>query len=174
MHIEPLPNDRTTVRRFVEELWVPYHRALETAVDAHGLADDADVVAKAVEFQLGRVESPNHRTWVAVDGKTEDTAALAVETTDLAGFVAASLDASPSVFDRPDRLEIDDLFVRERYRGTGLSRELVRRAVEHARETGCAELALDVHLDYERAVEFYERLGFEPHRRRMLLDVDER
>jgi ribosomal protein S18 acetylase RimI-like enzyme len=34
------------------------------------------------------------------------------------------------------------------------------------------ELTLDVAIDNERAVAFYEKLGFTTYRRRMLVDVD--
>lgn len=171
MEIRRLPADEDAVRRYVEELWLPYHRDLEATVEAHALADGVDVVAEEVEFRLDRLEAENYRTWVAVEGSGTDPD-LAADG-DLAGFVATDVDESPSVFDRPDRLVVGDIFVREPHRGTGLARDLVARAAERARAVGCDELSLDVDVDNERAVAFYEKLGFEPYRRQLTVPVDE-
>jgi ribosomal protein S18 acetylase RimI-like enzyme len=177
MEIRPLPAEEAAVRRFVEELWLPYHRALEAIVDAHGLADDADLLDAEVEFRLDRLGAASHRAWVAVDGtddeRSQADAELAALDGSFAGFVATDVDESPPVFDRPDRLVVGDVYVREPYRGTGLARDLIDVAAERAREVGCAELALDVDADNERAIAFYEKLGFETRRRRMRAAVDE-
>jgi len=77
------------------------------------------------------------------------------------------------VFDRPDRLLVGDFYVRERHRGDGLARELLDRAVRRAREVGCPELTLDVDVDNERALGFYEKVGFEPYRHKMAAPTDE-
>uniref|UniRef100_UPI003CF27A03 GNAT family N-acetyltransferase n=1 Tax=Ligilactobacillus animalis TaxID=1605 RepID=UPI003CF27A03 len=54
----------------------------------------------------------------------------------------------------------------------GLADRFIDRAVADARERGCGELALDVDVDNKRAIAFYEKRGFENHRRHMTLDVD--
>ena len=177
MDIRPLPPEEAAVRRYVEELWLPYHRELETIVDHHRLSEDVDVVEEEVEFRRSRLEDDAYETWVAVDeassrgvGETDD---LAESDGDLAGFVTTEVDAAPPVFDRPDALHVGDLFVHEPYRGTGLARELVERATGRARVEGCAALTLAVDVENERAVAFYERLGFEIYRRSMLVPVDD-
>jgi ribosomal protein S18 acetylase RimI-like enzyme len=76
------------------------------------------------------------------------------------------------VFDRPDRLVIGDVYVLERYRGTGLARELVDRAGRRARESGCAEVRLEADVDNDRALAFYEKLGFETVRYTMSVSVE--
>jgi GNAT superfamily N-acetyltransferase len=53
---------------------------------------------------------------------------------------------------------IEDLFVDERARGTGLGRALMAAAARLAVERGAARLELSV-LDWNPAREFYERLG---------------
>jgi GNAT superfamily N-acetyltransferase len=177
LEIHRLTADEDAVRRYVEELWLPYHRELETTVDAHALADDIDVVAEEVEFRLDRLESESHRAWVAVDAEETERSngerVLADGDGGLSGFVTTDVDEAPTVFDRPDRLIVGDIFVREPYRGTGLAQDLIDRAAERARETGCEKLALDVDVDNERAVAFYDTLGFEPYRREMTVSVDE-
>jgi len=185
-HLRRLPAQEAPVRRFVRQLWLPYHRELEATVDDHELADDVDLVAEEVPFRLDRLDTDGYRLWVAVEeethdgdgtsesdgsGDSHDAAPLASTDRDLLGFVATEIDRSPSVFDRPDRLVVGDIYVRDGYRGTGLGRDLVERAAERARETDCDELALDVDVDNDRAVAFYEKLGFEPSRHRMLAPV---
>ncbi|MFC6825207.1 GNAT family N-acetyltransferase [Halopelagius fulvigenes] len=171
MEIRRLPADEAAVRRYVEELWLPYHRHLEATVDAHALADDIDLVAEEAEFRLDLLETEHHRTWVAVEGTGERSkGGLDGE---LVGFVTADVDESPTVFDRPDRLVVGDIYVRGPYRGRGLAREFIDRVAERAREIGCSELALDVHVDNERALSAYEALGFRTERRQMTVGVDE-
>ena len=164
------------MRRYVEELWLPYHRELATTVADHGLADGVDIVAEELSFRLDRLASDGYRTWVAVDepadGGTGDDPLTDPEST-LAGFVSADVERSPSVFERPDRLVVGDIYVRAAFRSTGLAHRLVRRTARYARETGCGELALDVDADNERARSFYDSLGFETRRHRMAVSTDE-
>ncbi|MEF8790569.1 MAG: GNAT family N-acetyltransferase [Haloarculaceae archaeon] len=176
MELHPLPADRAAVRRYVEELWLPYHRDLEAVVDRHALATDVDLVVEEVEFRLDRLESAGYRAWVAVDRPTDTSGRdldIATSDDDLVGFVTTDVDEAPTVFDRPDRLVVGDIYVGEPYRGTGLARRLIDRAAERAREAGCSEVVLDVDVDNERAIGFYEGVGFETDRYRMSVAVDE-
>ncbi|RDI69910.1 GNAT family N-acetyltransferase [Halopelagius longus] len=172
MEIRRLPADEAAVRRYVEELWLPYHRHLEATVDAHALADDIDLVAEETEFRLDLLETESHRTWIAVDGTDSDGSRGGLDG-ELAGFVATDVDESPVVFDRPDRLVVGDIYVRGPYRGRGIARELLSRAAKRARETGCSELTLDVDADNEHARSVYETLGFETRRRQMTVAAEE-
>jgi GNAT superfamily N-acetyltransferase len=90
MHIRRVRNEEDAMRWFVEALWVPYLRDLETAVEAYVVADD-----------------------------------------------------------------------------------LVARAIQHAREDGAVELALDVAVDNERALAYYEKLGFDVGKYRMRAPLEE-
>lgn len=175
MDVCPLPADEAAVRRYVEELYIPYHQDLEATVERHALADDPDPIEEEIEFRLDRLEAENYRTWIAVDGlrseDLRDETALAHIDGEFAGFIATEIDRSPSVFDCPDRLLVSDLYVSESYRGSELAQDLVRHAVEQAREAGCGELILNVDIDNERAVAFYEKLGFATYRCQMLAGV---
>lgn len=170
MDIRRLPGDERAVRRYIEELWLPYNRELEGIVDGFSLAGDVDIVAEELDHRLGRHETESYRAWVAVDGSPGE-GDLAATNGDFVGFVTTDIDESPSVFDSPDRLVICDIYVAEPYRGTGLARELVERAERRARESGCPELKLEVDVENERAIAFYEGLGFEPSRHTMVASV---
>ena len=172
MKLHSLPAEERAVRRFVEERWLPYHRELAATVEGHGLADDVDLVAEEVEFRLDREGDGDRRTWVAVDAE-DGPVELADRDVELAGFVATDLDRSPSVFERPGRLVVADVFVRESFRRTGFGRDLLSRAAERARETGCSEVVLKVHVDNQHAIEFYESMGFETRWHSMAADVDD-
>lgn len=171
MELRPLPAEEAAVRRYVEDLWLPYHRELAATVDGHALADGVDLVAEEVAFRLDCLGSESYRAWVAVDGGETD-GPIAVADGDLVGFVTTDIESSPTVFDTPDRLVVGDLYVREPYRGTGLAADLLDRAARRARSAGCEELALDVDVGNDRALAFYEKYGFETVRRRMSVPIE--
>jgi GNAT superfamily N-acetyltransferase len=56
--------------------------------------------------------------------------------------------------------ELEDLYVRERARGSGLGRALVEAAVERALARGCGRIQLDTNEGNEAARALYESLGF--------------
>lgn len=177
MDLRPPPANEDAVLRFVEELWLPYHRELERTVDRHSLADNVDLVSEEAEHRLERLQTDTHRIWIAVDTSGDDESqsdqVLANTEADLVGFITTDSEEAPTVFDQPDQLVIGDIYVRPSHRGTGLSRDLIERAKTRAQEEGCSELALDVDLDNERAVAFYEKIGFEPYRLRMALKIED-
>jgi ribosomal protein S18 acetylase RimI-like enzyme len=140
-------------------------------VAGFSLADDVDLVSAAVDHRRDRHATADYRAWVAVDGP-HDATDLADADGEFVGFVTTDVAASPSVFDRPDRLVVGDLYVRDGYRGTGLARQLLDRAADRTRERGCPEMKPGVHVDNDRAVAFYETLGFEPVRHTMAVDVE--
>ena len=56
---------------------------------------------------------------------------------------------------------LEDIFVEDDARGTGLGRALMEAAFERARERGCARMELDVNEANPGALKLYESLGFE-------------
>lgn len=172
VHIRPLPADEDAAQRFAEELWLPYHRDLEAVVDSYGLVDDVPL-DEEVEFRLELLDSDTYRAWVVVEGGESVDTPLAEVEAEFVGFITTDVERAPPVFDQPDRLKIGDFYVREPYRGTGLARDLLDYAIEHAHEADCSELHLDVDADNERAIGFYEKVGFEPLRYEMTAPVEE-
>jgi ribosomal protein S18 acetylase RimI-like enzyme len=56
---------------------------------------------------------------------------------------------------------LEDIFVEEEARGSGVGRALVEAAFERARERGCARMVLDVNEANAGALRLYESMGFE-------------
>lgn len=160
------------MRRFVDELWLPYQRDLEAAVDARVLADEIDA-DDIVEFRTDYFDDPSNRIWVALDDLADPTGALADVDATFAGFLSTTLGTPPAKYDGPDRLSLGNFYVAPEYRGTGLADDLVARAVQHAREDGAEQLTLEVAADNDRALAYYEKLGFDVARYRMRVPLDE-
>ena len=85
-------------------------------------------------------------------------------------FLLAAADGPPqgvlqlrfrwSVWTSSDDAWIEDVFVSESARGSGLGRALVEAAIERARERGCRRIELDVDEANEPALALYRSLGF--------------
>jgi ribosomal protein S18 acetylase RimI-like enzyme len=56
---------------------------------------------------------------------------------------------------------VDELFLREQWRGQGLGARALELAVEGCRELGVAAVRLEVDVANPRAIALYRRLGFE-------------
>ena len=65
-----------------------------------------------------------------------------------------------SVWKSAEDCWLEDLYVREDARRSGLGRALVEAALERARERGCRRIELDVNEDNEAALALYAACGF--------------
>lgn len=172
MQIRRVRVDDAEIDRFVEECWIPYHEAVGEAVSDHSLVDDIDH-EDVVGHHRELIDSPSARLWVALDGIDDPPGSLSNVDATFAGFVRTSLKTSPPSFDWPPaRIHIHDLWVEDAYRGSGLADELVARVRRQARENGCERLDLTVGIENERALAYFEALGFEPQTYDMHVPVD--
>jgi ribosomal protein S18 acetylase RimI-like enzyme len=55
---------------------------------------------------------------------------------------------------------LEDVFVTDQARGTGLGKALTQAAIDRARERGCKRIELDVNEQNTRAIGLYTSLGF--------------
>jgi ribosomal protein S18 acetylase RimI-like enzyme len=85
---------------------------------------------------------------------------LAEEDGMLAGFAKVSSTTVPGRAE--PAAELRQLYVLERWQGTGVARTLIEWAFEEGRRRGAAALYLTVFTDNHRAKRFYERYGFKP------------
>ena len=65
-----------------------------------------------------------------------------------------------SVWTSTEDCWLEDLFVTEAARGTGVGRALIEAAFERARARGCKRIQLDVADDNSRAIDVYRAAGF--------------
>lgn len=65
-----------------------------------------------------------------------------------------------SVWTSADDCWLEDLYVRERARRSGLGRALVEASADRAGERGCRRIELDVNEDNESALALYRACGF--------------
>ncbi len=72
-----------------------------------------------------------------------------------------------SVWTEAEDCWLEDIYVRERTRGTGLGRALLGAACEHARNRGCRRVELDVNEDNDRATGLYRSVGLSAHSKGM-------
>jgi ribosomal protein S18 acetylase RimI-like enzyme len=172
MHIRRVRNEEDSMRRFVEELWLPYQRDLETSVDSHVMAEAINV-DEIVEFLADYLDAATKRLWVALDDVDDLTGPIADLDATFAGFLTTSLQTPPSKYATPDRLSLGNFYVDPAYRGTGLADDLVARGIQHAREDGAEEFSLNVAADNDRALAYYEKLGFNVARYEMRVPLDE-
>jgi len=66
-----------------------------------------------------------------------------------------------SIWTSVDDCCLEDLFVEDAARGSGLGRELVEAAVDRARRRGCARMELDADEANAPAVALYRSFGFD-------------
>lgn len=91
----------------------------------------------------------------------------------LSGFAALLIAHSSRlpVF-RPMRFVLlDNFFIREEFRGSGLAEDLFEAAKDWALSQGVSQMRLKTYHKNERATQFYERLGFRPISHDFSLDI---
>ena len=65
-----------------------------------------------------------------------------------------------SVWTGTEDAHLEDLYVEDAARGSGIGRQLVEAALHRARERGCARIELDANEANEPALELYRSVGF--------------
>lgn len=171
MQIRRVRNEADSWRRFVEELWLPYLRELGTETGSWEVPEDADV-DDIVDFRTDHFDAPEKRVWVALDDVEDPSGPLDELDATLAGFVGSTLRTPPAKFETTDKVHIGNFYVEPEYRGTGLADDLVARVVQQAREDGAVELSLEVDADNDRALAYYEKLGFDVEEYEMRVPLD--
>ena len=115
------------------------------------------------------------RSWWGKDEPTLEqiraTTAVLIDDPNTEYLLAAPGDGAPpfgvcqlryrmSVWTGADDCWLEDLYVEDAARGSGLGRALVNAAVERATARGCRRMELDVNEQNAAAIAFYESLGF--------------
>jgi ribosomal protein S18 acetylase RimI-like enzyme len=131
--------------------------------------------AKAEDIENVAALIAAFRSWWGKDEPTlekiREMAAVLIDDPNTEFLLAAPGDGAPpagvcqlryrlSVWTGADDCWLEDLYVDDAARGTGLGRALVEAAFEDARARGCRRMELDVNESNTEALAFYESLGF--------------
>lgn len=118
-----------------------------TNIREHGIEVDQMLASQHLDSELANVHGkygmPHGRMYVAMDDGNPAGCAAITKNDD-------------------EHCEIKRLYVRPEYRGQGVSRALLDRAVEDAREIGYKHMRLDTFPFMTNAVKLYEKYGFRP------------
>jgi len=129
------------------------------------LSDEEDVAVLIRELAeaIGVIGDVNPVSWYSTLRKMlaspEWTFMLAEEGKKKAGLLILLI--LPSLYYGGSYAAITELVVSKEHRGKGVGRRLVEEAKMLARSLDCAELDVSVEVDNEKAVGFYQKLGFE-------------
>jgi ribosomal protein S18 acetylase RimI-like enzyme len=111
------------------------------------------------------VDWPSDNAFIAgVERLIEDRGALyllGAPSEDAAPAAVAQLRFRYGIWWAAEDCLLEDLFVLESARGSGLGRALLELAVEQARDRGCRRIELDVNDHNEAALALYRSLGFD-------------
>jgi len=141
-----------------ETLW-ELKRGFERAL---GSGTGGDGKAARYEGKLDTGYREGYLDWVERCVAEERRAVQVVgEDQTLAGYVFVLPESLTYIW---DAAVVNEIFVRESHRGTGVADDLMEAALAIAREqeTPLERVVLDVDPDNERARAFYDRWGFEP------------
>lgn len=152
MHCRPYDSDRESAALW--ELKERFERELG--------ALDGGEKAKTYEEKLTEKYRKRYLDWVEWCTERDARCVTVAETADgLAGYVFVLPEELAMIW---DSAVLNELYVREPHRGTGLSDDLMEAAIECAREQDLPtdRITLDVDAGNERASGVYRRHGFEP------------
>lgn len=106
------------------------------------------------------------------DADTPEDSLLLIAETDAGspvGFTMATFATRPDFFHETSRGKIEDTWVREEYRRSGIGRLLVEEALAWVKQRGAGRVILQVAARNEAGQRFWRQMGFEP-----FMDVMER
>ncbi len=77
-----------------------------------------------------------------------------------AGYIKVNLSSAQSDIKDPESLELERIYVRQRFKGLGCGRVLMEEAFSIARNKDCSYIWLGVWEKNSAALAFYSRMGF--------------
>ena len=78
-----------------------------------------------------------------------------------AAYMKLNLPPAQSDLNDTESLELERIYVKAAYKGSGFGRFLIERAISFGREYGCTYVWLGVWEKNDKAIGFYKRMGFE-------------
>ena len=85
----------------------------------------------------------------------------------LVGYVAGCVRSQIYTYDTVLRCELENIYVNEDTRGSGVGKKLVAAFSEWCKEQGAQSMILDAYYQNEDAIKFYEACNFRPYTLRL-------
>ena len=134
----------------------------------HAIRDDLPaIVYMLAEDELGaqreRFETPLPQTYYNAFEAIEADPNQELVVAEVDGEVIGTLQLMflPSIsYEGGMRAQVESVRVTKNLRGQGIGAEMMKWAIEHARQRGCHLMQLTSHKSREAAHRFYEKLGF--------------
>lgn len=142
---------------FVDALWLPAVREL-AAYRPHTLRPD--VRSDGLEYYRDRLEDAETVTYLV---RRDDR---------LVGYATAERRTPPPIYEQEPWCHLDELFVVEPARRSGVASELLDHVESWARSRGCTHLRLNVDATNLAARDLYDATGFETVRHAMCKPLD--
>ena len=79
----------------------------------------------------------------------------------LVAYMKINRPPAQSDLNDPESLELERIYVKSGYKGSGYGRYLIEKAIAMAQEQGCRYVWLGVWEKNEKAIKFYRRMGFD-------------
>lgn len=79
------------------------------------------------------------------------------------GYLVAKVDKVEQNYRPVERTELENMLVLEAYRSKGVGKKLVSAFLQWSKEQGAQRVFVKAYSPNERAIKFYEKLGFKPH-----------
>jgi len=103
---------------------------------------------------------------------SEDSFVILAEAVEEIGFISATIEESPPVFSRGDRLKINEIYVTPEYRRQGVASKLISKIRRLTEYKDVETIELNVNIRNESAQELYQNLGFKTEKKRMIKWID--
>lgn len=123
------------------------------------LADDD--LGQARETENGTLSSVYTEAFNAIEREPNNEVIVAEDNRGLVGTMQLTYIANLT-FKGATRCQIEGVRIAARARGEGLGERMFRWAADRARENGCRIVQLTSNKARDRALAFYEKLGYEP------------
>lgn len=126
----------------------------------NAITEDYEKLMKLYNLFVGsdRYSKHNNDAFLRVLKNPNNFLFVAEENGLLIGFASFSI---RDVIRYPKKIaELDELFVLENFRKSGVGKQLIIKAEEKARKLDCYRMFIESHYDHKTAHQFYEALGY--------------
>ncbi|MCC7570979.1 GNAT family N-acetyltransferase [Candidatus Micrarchaeota archaeon] len=123
-------------------------------------------------YKLDRNANENWKSYVLNDiFLSKEKEIFVCELNDvLCGYVTIEIRKRPPIFTIKEEAYISDLYVLDRYRGEGIGKKLVEKAIQWAKNKKVKNVSLEVE-EKNKSVDFYKKINFRDHMKQMVLKV---